>query len=275
MPAAKAIEPGQMLMVMGTSTCHVMNSDQLGEVPGMCGVVHDGIVPGLYGYEAGQSGVGDIFAWHAEHGVPPAYHDAAREQGVSLHEHLTELASAQRIGQHGLVALDWHSGNRSVLVDHELSGVIVGLTLATRPEEVYRALLESTAFGTRTIVEAFEAAGRRGAGAHDRRRPAAQPVPDADVRRRDAPRAEPARVRAGPRARRGHARRGGRRVLPRHRRGVGRDGPPAPRRLHARRGRPRPPTTRCTRSTRRCTTTSAAATNEVMHRLRRIRRESR
>ena len=116
-------------------------------------------MPGLYGYEAGQSGVGDIFAWHAEHGVPPSYHDAAREQGVSLHEHLTDLASEQRIGEHGLVALDWHSGNRSVLVDHELSGVIVGLTLATRPEEVYRALLESTAFGTRTIVDAFEAAG--------------------------------------------------------------------------------------------------------------------
>jgi L-ribulokinase len=159
MPAAKAIDPGQMLMVMGTSTCHVMNSEQLGEVPGMCGVVRDGIVPGLYGYEAGQSGVGDIFAWHAEQGVPPAYHEAAQERGISLHEHLSELASAQRVGEHGLVALDWHSGNRSVLVDHELSGVIVGLTLATRPEEVYRALLESTAFGTRTIVDAFEAAG--------------------------------------------------------------------------------------------------------------------
>ena len=158
-PAAKAIEPGQLLAVMGTSTCHVMNAERLAEVPGMCGVVHDGIVPGLYGYEAGQSGVGDIFAWYVAHGVPPAYHDAAREQGVGLHEHLTGLAEHQRIGEHGLVALDWHSGNRSVLVDHELSGMIVGLTLATRPEEVYRALLEATAFGTRTIIEAFEGAG--------------------------------------------------------------------------------------------------------------------
>ena len=158
-PAAKAIEPGQMLAVMGTSTCHVMNGDHLAEVPGMCGVVRDGIVPGLYGYEAGQSGVGDIFAWYAEHGVPPAYHEAARERGLSLHEHLSELASDQRVGEHGLVALDWHSGNRSVLVDHELSGMIVGLTLATRPEDVYRALLESTAFGTRTIIGAFETAG--------------------------------------------------------------------------------------------------------------------
>jgi L-ribulokinase len=113
----------------------------------------------LYGYEAGQSGGGDIFAWFVSQGVPPAYHDGARERGVGLHEYLTELAARQRIGQHGLVALDWHSGNRSVLVDHELSGLIVGLTLATRPEEIYRALLEATAFGTRTIVEAFEAAG--------------------------------------------------------------------------------------------------------------------
>ena len=158
-PAARAIAPGQMLAVMGTSTCHVMNGDHLAEVPGMCGVVHDGIVPGLYGYEAGQSGVGDIFGWFVEQQVPPAYHDAARERGVGLHDHLSELASRQRSGEHGLVALDWHNGNRSVLVDHELSGMIVGLTLATRPEDVYRALFEATAFGTRTIIESFEAAG--------------------------------------------------------------------------------------------------------------------
>jgi L-ribulokinase len=158
-PAARAIEPGQMLMVMGTSTCHVMNGDHLAEVPGMCGVVHDGVVPGLFGYEAGQSGVGDIFGWFVEHGVPPAYHDAAREQGIGVHDHLSQLASRQRIGEHGLVALDWHSGNRSVLVDHELSGLILGLTLSTRAEDVYRALLEATAFGTRKIIDSFEAAG--------------------------------------------------------------------------------------------------------------------
>jgi len=158
-PAAKAIAPGQMLAVMGTSTCHVMNGDHLAEVPGMCGVVHDGIVPGLYGYEAGQSGVGDIFGWYVEQQVPPAYHDAARERGVGLHDHLSELASRQRIGEHGLVALDWHNGNRSVLVDHELSGVIVGQTLSTKPEDIYRALIEATAFGTRVILETFAEAG--------------------------------------------------------------------------------------------------------------------
>jgi L-ribulokinase len=158
-PAAQAIDPGQMLAVMGTSTCHVMNSDALGEIPGMCGVVRDGITPGLWGYEAGQSGVGDIFAWFVRTHVPGRYADAAAARGVDLHDHLTELAAAQGVGEHGLVALDWHSGNRSVLVDHELSGVVVGLTLATRPEEVYRALLEATAFGTRKIIESFEESG--------------------------------------------------------------------------------------------------------------------
>jgi L-ribulokinase len=158
-PAARAIDPGQMVAIMGTSTCHVMNHDALGEVPGMCGVVDGGITPGLWGYEAGQSGVGDIFGWFVEHLVGPEYHEAAARRGLSLHDHLSQLAGEQEVGEHGLVALDWHSGNRSVLVDHQLSGVIVGLTLGTRPQDVYRALVEATAFGARTIVEAFEAAG--------------------------------------------------------------------------------------------------------------------
>lgn len=158
-PAADAIEPGLLVAIMGTSTCHVVNGTGLAEVPGMCGVVDGGITPGLWGYEAGQSGVGDIFGWFVEHGVPPAYHEAAVAQGVSVHTLLTEQAAAQAVGEHGLVALDWHGGNRSVLVDHELSGVVVGQTLATRPEDTYRALLEATAFGTRRIIEAFQQSG--------------------------------------------------------------------------------------------------------------------
>lgn len=159
-PAARAVEPGQMLAVMGTSTCHVMSSDVLaGDVPGMCGVVDGGIVPGLYGYEAGQSGVGDIFAWFVEHGVPPHVHEEAERDGIDVHELLSRQASQQPVGGHGLLALDWHSGNRSVLVDHELSGLILGQTLATRPHEIYRALLEATAFGTRRIMQAFEDSG--------------------------------------------------------------------------------------------------------------------
>ncbi|WP_327591042.1 ribulokinase [Nonomuraea sp. NBC_00507] len=145
--AADAVRPGQMVAIMGTSTCHVMPSDQHAEVPGMCGVVRDGIVPGLWGYEAGQSAVGDIFAWFVD------------TFGTDGHEALTALAEKQAVGQHGLVALDWFGGNRSVLVDHNLSGVIIGQTLATKPEDVYRALIESTAFGARMIVETFEKSG--------------------------------------------------------------------------------------------------------------------
>jgi L-ribulokinase len=157
--AAQATEPGQMVAIMGTSTCHVMNGEVLAEVPGMCGVVAGGIVSGLYGYEAGQSGVGDIFAWYVNNQVPAKYFEDAAALGKSIHQHLTDLAAQEPIGGHGLVALDWHSGNRSVLVDHELSGLILGLTLTTRPEQIYRALLEATAFGTRTIIETFNASG--------------------------------------------------------------------------------------------------------------------
>ncbi len=158
-PAAGITEPGRMMAIMGTSTCHVMLGEQLAEVPGMCGVVRGGIVPEQWGYEAGQSGVGDIFAWYVESGVPPAYHAQARALGIGVHEHLTALGAAQSVGEHGLVALDWWSGNRSVLVDHELSGVLVGMTLATRAHEIYRALVEATAFGTRKIIDTFNDAG--------------------------------------------------------------------------------------------------------------------
>ena len=158
-PAAKAVGPGQMLAVMGTSTCHVVNSDALAEVPGMCGVVDGGIIPGLYGYEAGQSGVGDIFGWFVDHSVPPYVYEAAAKESVDVHEYLTRKAAELAVGEHGLVALDWHSGNRSILVDHELSGMVVGTTLATRPHEVYRALLEATAYGTRRIIDAFRGSG--------------------------------------------------------------------------------------------------------------------
>ena len=158
-PAARAIGPGQMLMIMGTSTCHVMNGERLVEVPGMCGVVRGGIVPDLWGYEAGQTGVGDIFGWFVDEAVPPRYHDEARARGLDVHGYLSELAGAQEVGAHGLIALDWNNGNRSLLVDHELSGLILGLTLATRAEDVYRALIEATAFGTRMILNAFADAG--------------------------------------------------------------------------------------------------------------------
>ncbi|MFJ3778986.1 ribulokinase [Streptomyces sp. NPDC090075] len=158
-PAAQAVENGQLLAIMGTSTCHVLNGDRLADVPGICGVVDGGIVDGAYGYEAGQSAVGDIFAWWLRQGAPADYLAEAERRGEDLHTLLTRKCADQPVGAHGLVALDWMNGNRSVLVDHHLSGVIVGLALDTRPEDVYRALLEATAFGTRVIVEAFEGGG--------------------------------------------------------------------------------------------------------------------
>jgi len=158
-PAAAAAGPGQMVAIMGTSTCHVMNGTRLSEVPGMCGVVDGGIVAGLWGYEAGQSGVGDIFGWYVRGGVPPEYAERAARRHISVHELLSDEAMAQPAGAHGLIALDWMNGNRSVLVDHHLSGMIAGLTLATRPPDIYRALVEATAFGTRVIIDTFTAAG--------------------------------------------------------------------------------------------------------------------
>ena len=160
-PAATVTEPGTMVVIMGTSNCHIVLGDDLAFVEGMCGVVEDGVVPGLFGYEAGQSGVGDIFAWFADRAVPPEYHDEARRRGTDVHAVLEQEAAALQPGESGLLALDWWNGNRSVLVDAELSGLIVGMTLATKAPEIYRALLEATAFGTRVIVDAFESAGIR------------------------------------------------------------------------------------------------------------------
>ncbi len=158
-PAAGPVAAGKMVAIMGTSTCHVMNGAELAEVPGMCGVVDGGIVAGLWGYEAGQSGVGDIFAWFARNGVPGEFAEEARRRGMPLQQLLDEQATVAPPGAHGLVALDWAGGNRSVLVDGRLSGAIVGLTLATTAPEIYRALLESTAFGTRMIIDTFGMSG--------------------------------------------------------------------------------------------------------------------
>jgi L-ribulokinase len=157
-PAVTVTSPGSMVAVMGTSICHLVLGDRPALVEGMCGVVEDGILPGLFGYEAGQSAVGDIFAWFVENGVPPAYHSAAAAAGADVHAILAREAEKLRPGESGLVALDWWNGNRSILVDVDLSGVLVGATLATKPPEIYRSLIEATAFGTRMIVEAFDAA---------------------------------------------------------------------------------------------------------------------
>ena len=158
-PAVTVTEPGRMVAVMGTSICHLVLGPEPALVEGMCGAVEDGILPGLTGFEAGQSAVGDIFAWFVDNAVPPSYHDAAAAAGTDVHAILAGEASRLRPGESGLLALDWWNGNRSILVDVNLTGMLLGATLATRAPEIYRALIEATAFGTRTIVEAFETAG--------------------------------------------------------------------------------------------------------------------
>jgi L-ribulokinase len=154
-PACTVVEPARMVMAMGTSICHMVLGTDKQLVPGMCGVVEDGILPGFFGYEAGQSAVGDIFAWFVDTCVPPEYWAEARERGLDIHALLEQKAARLRPGQSGLLALDWWNGNRSVLVDVDLSGLLLGATLQTRPEEIYRALIEATAFGTQTIIRNF------------------------------------------------------------------------------------------------------------------------
>lgn len=158
-PAVKVTGPGSMVMIMGTSTCHMLVGEEKQPVEGMCGVVDGGIIPGMYGYEAGQSGVGDIFGWFVNHAVPPEYHAAAKAAGLDLHQYLEQEAAKQKPGEHGLVALDWWNGNRSTLVDADLTGLLIGATLATRAPDIYRALIEATAYGTREIIESFEHSG--------------------------------------------------------------------------------------------------------------------
>lgn len=158
-PAATVTEPGRMVMIMGTSTCDMVLGTEEHIVPGMCGYVEDGIVPGFFGYEAGQSCVGDHFAWFVENGVPAEYGIEANERGMDIHQLLEEKAAKLKVGESGLLALDWWNGNRSVLVDVDLTGMMVGMTLATKPEEIYRALIEATAYGKRIIIETFQKNG--------------------------------------------------------------------------------------------------------------------
>jgi L-ribulokinase len=154
-PGVGVVTPGKLVMAMGTSICHLLLAEEERVVEGMCGVVEDGIIPGYYGYEAGQSAVGDIFGWYVDEAVPAYVKEAADQDGIDVHEWLEQRAAAYKPGESGLLALDWWNGNRSVLVDTDLTGLLIGCTLLTKPEEIYRALLEATAFGTRKIVDAF------------------------------------------------------------------------------------------------------------------------
>lgn len=154
-PAVQVTKPGQMLMIMGTSTCDILLSTIEKKVPGMCGVVYNGAIPGYYAYESGQSAVGDIFAWFVDHYISKETHEDAAREGLDIHTYLEKKASQMTVGESGLLALDWFGGNRSILVDADVQGMILGMTLHTKPEEIYRALIESTAFGKRMIIENY------------------------------------------------------------------------------------------------------------------------
>jgi len=152
---AGVTEPGSLFLAMGTSTCHMLLGDREILIPGISGVVKDGIVSGLFGYEAGQASVGDTFAWLIENCIPPKYHQEAINKKLSIHDLLSEKAIKLKPGENGLLALDWWNGCRTPIVNAKLSGLVLGLTLQTTPEEIYRALIEATAFGTRLIIESF------------------------------------------------------------------------------------------------------------------------
>jgi len=155
----KEAAENQMLLIMGTSGCHMLVSKEEHIVPGSFGTVEDGMLPGFFGYEAGQSCLGDHYAWFVKNCVPEEYAIAARQAGVNLHQYLSDKAAALAPGESGLLALDWWNGNRSILVDNDLTGLMLGMRLTTKPEEMYRALIEATAFGTRVIIDNFNEHG--------------------------------------------------------------------------------------------------------------------
>ncbi len=158
-PAVGIDDVGKMLAIIGTSTCDILLGDEKHTVPGMCGVAEDGVYPGYFGYEAGQSCVGDHFAWFIDNCLTSEYVQDAMNKGINIHKYLREKAAELSPGESGLIALDWWNGNRSVLVDVDLTGVMLGMTLQTKPEEMYRALIEATAYGTREIIENFRKNG--------------------------------------------------------------------------------------------------------------------
>ena len=158
-PSARAVHPGEMFAMIGTSTCMLVSAEEFVPVPGVCGIVKNGIVPGLWGYEAGLGCVGDTFAWFADRCVTASLKAEADARSIHPITLLSEKMTALRPGESGLLALNWWNGNRCLLNDSDLSGMLVGLNLNTRPEEIFRALVEATAFGTRAIIENYRSHG--------------------------------------------------------------------------------------------------------------------
>ena len=149
------VAPGALVKIIGTSTCDIAvwpNTEKLADVPGLCGIVNGSVLPGYFGLEAGQSAVGDIFNWWVNYIEPGG-------EKAGSHEELAKGAAKLHAGESGLLALDWNNGNRTILVDQRLTGLLAGQTLYTTPAEIYRALIEATAFGALTIINRFEEYG--------------------------------------------------------------------------------------------------------------------
>ena len=156
MPALNITGEGEMMMILGTSGCYILNYPEGRNIEGTAGYVANAVFPGVCTYESGQSSLGDSYDWFVKNCVPESYFEKAREKGISIHKLLREAVACQRAGESGLLCIDWFNGNRSILADFDLSGAILGLTLTSRPEEIYRAIIEGTAYGARVILEHYE-----------------------------------------------------------------------------------------------------------------------
>ncbi|MBR7117593.1 MAG: ribulokinase [Clostridia bacterium] len=159
LPSVGAVNPGDLMIIMGTSACHILISDKDVPINGICGRVMGGVVPGYIAFESGQPAVGDGLAWVINNCIGSEYEDEARIKNKSIYDLLNEKAEALGVGSGGLIALDWWNGNRSPYADYDLSGMILGITLSTPPEAIYRASVEAIAFGARRLVEGFENGG--------------------------------------------------------------------------------------------------------------------
>ena len=158
-PAIGMTETGTLMIILGTSSVQLVHSKEESPVKGICGYLKNAVFDGLYTYEASQASCGDHLDWFVRNCVPYEYKKEADEQGINIHKYLSAKAEKLKVGESGLLALDWHNGNRSILADSSLTGAVFGLTLRTKPEEMYRAFIEAAAFGARRIVDAFEEHG--------------------------------------------------------------------------------------------------------------------
>ena len=156
LPAAGIAEDGKLMCIIGTSSCHIIMDRKTKVLPGICGAVEDGIIEGYTAYECGQAAVGDIFSWFMRNSLPESICGEARKSGKSVFALMAEKAEKVPAGSNGITVLDWWNGNRTPYADYSLTGVMAGLKLTTRPEEIYRAILEATAFGTRRILKLYE-----------------------------------------------------------------------------------------------------------------------